>query len=85
MARRQSAKPSVWRVRVASFGCASLYSKVMLRLGCIIGLHIVRSGKMARSSNSRKALPNPSVNADAPVRTYDLANVCGRATVTLFR
>jgi hypothetical protein len=29
--------------------------------------------------------PNPSVNADAPVRVFNLASACGSAPVTLFR
>jgi hypothetical protein len=32
-----------------------------------------------------KARPNPSVNADAPVRVCNLANACGGAPVTLIR
>jgi hypothetical protein len=42
----------------------------------------------ARSNGSRSmsaVRPNPSVNADAPVRVFYLANPCGGAPVTLYR
>ena len=32
-----------------------------------------------------KPRPNPSVNADAPVRAFYLASRCGGAPVTLYR
>ena len=50
----------------------------------LFGFGLVRIPVTTRCSAAFEMRPNPAVNADAPVRTCNLANRCGGAAVTLF-
>jgi hypothetical protein len=70
---------------VAYVECGYRRSRAIRLCIFIADLDMRRLGEKGRSFSLKKLLPNLSLNADAPVRVFSLASLCGGAPVTLDR
>ena len=57
----------------------------MSLIGSRSKVQVTKRGSMPSCVHTRTKLPNPSVNADAPVHAGNLASTGGGAPVTLYR